>query len=72
MKTIEFKIEGMSCSHCVQTAQEALSGLGIQAKPDLETGITKATMYESVSMDEIRRALEREGYRVITGGANEN
>ncbi|HBS03635.1 MAG TPA: copper resistance protein CopZ [Leptospiraceae bacterium] len=65
MKTIEFEIEGMSCSHCVHTAEQTLAELGVEAKADLKTGKARAVLSDdSVGIAEIREALNREGYEV--------
>jgi copper chaperone len=61
------KVEGMSCSHCVNAVTKAVTALaGVSGvKVDLE-GKTATVEYDEnqVSLDSIRDAIEEEGYDV--------
>lgn len=60
------KVEGMSCQHCVSSVREALESLqGVRAvKVNLETGEVDFVRSEGVSLERVREAVERAGYRV--------
>jgi len=68
MKNITLNVEGMSCSHCVNavtkavTALEGVSGVNV----DLE-GKTVTVDYDAdqVSLENIKEAIEEEGYDVV-------
>ena len=56
-------IEGMSCEHCVAHVKEALEGLGaLNVTVSLEGGYAECET--SKSDDEIKAAIEEEGYDV--------
>ena len=56
-------IEGMSCEHCVAHVKEALEGLGaLNVTVSLEGGYAECET--SRSDDEIKAAIEEEGYDV--------
>lgn len=60
-------IEGMSCEHCVAHVKEALEGLGATSVTvSLEGGYAECETNKSD--EEIRTAIEEEGYDVIKIG----
>ncbi|SHK84375.1 cation transporter [Rhodothermus profundi] len=68
MKTQEtLQIEGMSCQHCVHAVTNALKQLpGVEVQ-SVEIGrATVAYDPEQVSRDQIKAAIEAEGYTVAT------
>ncbi|WP_457570792.1 heavy-metal-associated domain-containing protein [Desulfovulcanus sp.] len=63
-------IEGMSCSHCVQTVIRAISSLpGVKS---VEVSLEKKQAYVEtdgeVDMGLIKKAVEEEGYKVVEKG----
>ncbi len=66
MREAAFRIEGMSCQHCVMAVKKAVEGLkGVQSA-HVELG--KATVkYEEgkVVPEEIERAITEAGYKVV-------
>lgn len=65
MKTIELKIEGMTCGHCERTVEESIRELGATGKADRVAGIAKITYDEkSDQLAKIREAIEENGYSV--------
>jgi copper chaperone len=68
MDRIILKVEGMSCSHCVNAVKSALTALeGVSgAEADLE-GKTVTVEYnaEDVTLEAIVEAIEEEGYDVV-------
>lgn len=67
IKTIEFKIEGMDCAHCVKTIETAVGGLpGVEAvKVSLATNSASVTLHpEQVSEGTIFEAVEDAGFDV--------
>jgi copper chaperone len=61
----DFKIDGMSCHHCVMAVQKNLSKLNLK-KYDVSIGSAKVEFDETQINDEmIIRAIEDAGYKVI-------
>jgi copper chaperone len=61
----EFKIEGMSCNHCVMALKKSLSKINL-IKFEVEIGSAKAEFDEKEIAEEvIIRAIEEAGYEVI-------
>ena len=58
------RITGMSCEHCVQRVTKALEGVkGIKkVRVNLQSGEAVFERPESVSLEEIRKAIEGAGY----------
>lgn len=62
----EMKIEGMMCGHCsgrVKAALEALTGVE-SAEVSHESGNAVVTMSAEISDDELKKAVEDQGYSV--------
>jgi Cu2+-exporting ATPase len=65
-KTIELKIEGMSCNHCEMRIKKALESVpGVEsAEPDHKKGIAKVTLKEDVSLENLSDVVKEVGYKV--------
>ncbi len=65
MKTIQLKVEGMSCGHCAKTIENALKGIGADGSVDL-SGKTVTVTYDEnkTGPESIRNAIEDCGYTV--------
>ncbi|MGZ8766279.1 MAG: heavy-metal-associated domain-containing protein [Acidimicrobiia bacterium] len=61
-----FRVDGMTCQHCVQAVTTALSGLpGVRSVDiDLASGDVGVTSDVPVEDDMIAEAIEHAGYRV--------
>ncbi len=60
-----FKIDGMSCGHCVMAVEKGLNKLEIEKKK-VEIGSAKVSFdTEKVSEENIKEAIEEAGYKVI-------
>ncbi len=61
----EFKIEGMSCGHCVMAVNKELSKLDLDDK-EVEIGSAKVRFDETKTSDQrIKEAIEEAGYKVV-------
>ena len=61
----EFKIEGMSCSHCVMAVEKELNKLDIKNKK-VEIGSAKIDFDpDKVSEEDIKNSITESGYTVI-------
>lgn len=61
----EFKIEGMSCNHCVMAVQKNLSKIKI-IKFEVKIGSAKVEFDEKeISEEAIIKAIEDAGYKVV-------
>jgi len=66
LQNITLKVEGMSCSHCVNAVEGAVGKLGADAKVNLASRSVQVTFDESkVSLDTIKKAIEEQGYDVV-------
>ena len=66
MKTREFKIEGMSCGHCVMAVRKELSRLDNVKVDDVQIGKAKVEFDETkIQESRIISAIEEAGYKVI-------
>jgi copper chaperone len=61
----EFKIEGMSCNHCVMAVKKSLSKVNL-IKFEVFIGLTKVEFDENdVTEESIVKAIEEAGYKVV-------
>jgi copper ion binding protein len=67
MKTQEFKIEGMSCGHCVMAIRKELSKLDNVKIDDVQIGKAKVEFDESKTQESlIIKAIEEAGYKLVS------
>ena len=66
MKDLTLRVEGMTCNHCVMTVKRAVMSVsGVEeAEVSLKDGLVSIKAEDSVSEEEIKRAIESAGYRV--------
>ena len=65
MNTQEFKIEGMTCHHCVMAVGSELREAGFE-KFEVEIGLAKVQYDNSIEKKkQIISAIEEAGYRVV-------
>lgn len=67
MKEVELKVQGMTCQHCVRTVQNAVSGIDGVSRVEvfLDSGTVKVSMDKDVPTDNLKKAIEEWGYKVI-------
>ncbi|MBA9083616.1 copper chaperone [Fontibacillus solani] len=66
MQNVTLKVEGMSCGHCVNSVEGALSQIGATAKVDLGSKSVAITYDENkLSLETIKEAIEDQGYDVV-------
>ena len=68
--SIEFKVEGMSCQHCVAAVTRAIQeqDAGAQVQVDLSAG--KVAVQAGASVDTLKAAIDEAGYTVVGVGGN--
>lgn len=59
-------IEGMSCNHCVAHVKEALEGLNNITSVEVSLEGKYAVIEGDASDEEIKDAIEEEGYDVVS------
>jgi copper chaperone len=68
MKNVTLNVEGMSCSHCVNAVTKAVTALsgvsGVNVSLEEKT-VTVDYDADHVSLDDIKEAIEEEGYDVV-------
>ena len=66
MKTIELRIEGMSCHHCIMSVRKELGKLLGVVVEDVKIGSARLQYDESrVTLDQLHCAVDEAGYRVV-------
>ncbi len=67
MQNVTLKVQGMSCSHCVNSVEGAVRKLGGSAKVDLAAGLVSVEFDESkISLEAIKESIEDQGYEVVS------
>jgi copper chaperone len=65
MKVESFKIEGMSCDHCIMAVKKELSKLDLKLL-EVSIGSAKIEYDESkLPVQKIKEAVEEAGYKVV-------
>lgn len=65
MTTKEFKIDGMSCNHCVMAVKNALNEFN-PSELNVEIGKAVVSFDENKTTEkELAAAIEEEGYKVV-------
>lgn len=66
--TSTFRVEGMTCGHCVSSVRSEVSTIGgvTAVDVDLATGRLTVTSDTPLDTDAIRSAVEEAGYEVVT------
>lgn len=65
MKREQFKIEGMTCEHCIKSVLKELSKLDVKIK-DVKVGLADIK-YDAtkVSREQIAAAINEAGYKLV-------
>jgi copper chaperone len=64
MNTVEIKIDGMTCNHCVMAVKKELSKIPVESF-DVQIGSAKVNFDGSkVQTEQIEKAIEEAGYKV--------
>jgi copper chaperone len=69
MQDIEIRVSGMSCGHCLNAVNRAISSVpGVQVK-SVRIGQAEVKVTDPAATDRVKVAIEEAGYRVeaITG-----
>lgn len=63
---MRFKVEGMTCTHCVATVkravQKAVAGANVEV--DLATGAVAVGRAGALRLEQVKAAIEQAGYTV--------
>ena len=66
MKTIELNVQGMSCGHCVNSIEKAMSNVGAKAEVDLKSRSVTVYFDETkLTLEMIKETIEDQGYQVV-------
>lgn len=66
MQSVNLKVDGMSCGHCVNSIEGAVKKLGASAKVDLDSKSVSLQFDESkVTLETIKTAIADQGYDVV-------
>jgi copper chaperone len=62
----EFKVQGMTCGHCVKAVTQAIQLLDQAAAVSVELDSGKVVVDSTLARDRIAEAIREEGYSVVT------
>ena len=67
MASTTFRVEGMTCDHCVHAVTtELLLVPGVEAvRVDLPSGTVEVTSAQPLAEDDVREAVDEAGYTLI-------
>ena len=67
MITETYRVQGMTCGHCVQAVSTEVGGLpGVTTVDvDLASGAVTVTSERRLDTDEVRAAVEEAGYELV-------
>lgn len=60
----QFKVSGMSCSHCVRAVTQAIQALDQAASVEVDLGAGLVRVDGSLDTAQIQAAIREEGYEV--------
>lgn len=68
METVDYKVNGMTCGHCVQAVTTEVSAIpGVTSvKVDLDAGSLQVRSDSPVSVDLVRDAVDEAGYELVS------
>lgn len=65
MAQVTLQVNGMSCQHCVNAVEKALTELGAKGSVDLSSNsVTVEYDEDKISLDAVKEAIEDQGYDV--------
>ena len=59
----KFQVEGMSCGHCVQAVQNAVTTVDPHAQVTVDLGTGHVDVLSQQPREDLRLAIENAGYR---------
>ncbi|MDK8193172.1 cation transporter [Paenibacillus sp. UMB7766-LJ446] len=66
MENVTLKVKGMSCGHCVNSIESALSQIGVEGKVILAEGKVEVKFDETkLKFSDIKETIENQGYDVV-------
>ena len=63
--TIEFKVEGMSCQHCVSAVTNAIQERDAAAHVQVDLAAGKVSVDSTATVDALKDAIDDAGYTVL-------
>ncbi len=68
METVDYKVQGMTCGHCVKAVTDEVSAVpGVESvKVDLDTGTLSVQSQGNVGVERIREAVDEAGYELVS------
>jgi copper chaperone len=62
--TLELKVEGMSCGHCVRAVTEAIRAKDPTAEVSVDLSAKTVRAATNLPREQVAAAIEEEGYKV--------
>ncbi len=68
MSTVSYRIDGMTCGHCVKAVKGAIGELdGVSdVDVDLENGVARVTSDGEIDAEAVKAAVEEAGYELAS------
>ena len=60
-----FKVQGMTCNHCVRAVTEAVRRVDAAARVDIDLAAGAVSVDSSVPRERLAEAIREEGYEVV-------
>ncbi|HEY3597610.1 MAG TPA: cation transporter [Paraburkholderia sp.] len=67
---VEFKVEGMSCQHCVAAVTGAIRERDAAARVQVDLAAGKVAVESAASADSLKAAIGEAGYTVVAVAAS--
>lgn len=70
-KTLELKIEGMTCGHCAMSVTKELSKLdgAAEVQVDPQAGTASLVVADGVTAEAVAEAVDEAGYQLVSSNA---
>lgn len=67
MKTVELKIEGMTCGHCAMSVKKELGKIPGLKVEDVQIGKTRVSFDDTkITEQDLSKAIEEAGYTLVS------
>ena len=64
-RSMELKVEGMTCGHCVNAVTKAVKAKDPGAEVQVDLAAGKVVVRTTLARDAVTKAVTGEGYRVV-------
>ncbi len=68
METVDYKVRGMTCGHCVKAVTDEVSAIPgvVSVNVDLGSGTMELQSASPIAVDRVREAVDEAGYELVS------